>query len=165
MHFIFEPMNEDYRKDVIDIFNYYTKNSFAAYPNFELPYEAYNMFLEMTKDYPAYVIKEDQSDKILGFCFLRAYSPFPTFKMAAEISCFFVKEATGIGIGREALSKLEEDAKSLGIKTVLANISSENIPSIKFHQKHGFKECGRLHQVGEKFGKLFDVIWMQKEIN
>jgi len=37
--------NED-REQIIDIFNYYVENSFAAYPENKLPYQAFDMFLQ-----------------------------------------------------------------------------------------------------------------------
>ena len=45
----FEPMGEEHRMDVIDIFNYYIENGFAAYPDNKLPYEFYDMFIIITK--------------------------------------------------------------------------------------------------------------------
>ena len=48
------------------------------------------------------------------------------------------------------------------IDTLLADISSLNEPSIKFHEKLGFSHCGSFKRVGRKFGKDFDVVWMQK---
>ncbi len=164
MNLKFEEMTADYRKEVIDIFNYYVENSLAAYPETKLPYEFYDKYLEMTSNYPAFVIKDDDSVKVVGFCFLRAYNPFPVFHEAAEIAYFIEKDEVGKGIGEKALARLEEDAKRIGIKTLLASISSENARSLKFHQNNCFKECGRFSRVGKKMGRHFDIIWMQKDI-
>jgi phosphinothricin acetyltransferase len=49
----------------------------------------------------------------------------------------------------------------MDVDTILAHTSSRNTASIRFHRKHGFRECGRLRRVGRKFGKDFDVIWVQ----
>ena len=70
----------------------------------------------------------------------------------------------GKGIGKAALEKLEEEAKKIGIKTLLADISSENTQSIHFHEKNGFRICGRFHNIGKKKGKNFDVVWMEKTV-
>ena len=43
----------------------------------------------------------------------------------------------------------------------LAHISSANQASIRFHSRHGFTECGRFREVGEKHGTVFDMVWMQ----
>ena len=55
-------------------------------------------------------------------------------------------------------------AGELNIKTLVAKISSENKVRIAFHEKHGFKICGRIAKVGSKFNQPFDVVIMQKFI-
>lgn len=162
MEVVFEKMSVNHRKDIMDIYNYYIDNSLSAYPESALPYEFFDNFLEMTKDYPAFSIKV--TDKIVGFCFLRAYNRFPTFRETAEITYFIEKDYTGKGIGKSALNKLELEAQQKGIKTILANVASENSQSLSFHKRNGFKECGRFKGVITKSGKLFDIIWMQKWI-
>jgi len=164
MNIAFERMPQDYSKEIMDIFNYYVENSYAAYPESKLPYEFYTRFLDMTKGYPAFVIKNKDIKKVIGFCFLRAYNPFPVFKETAEITYFLDKNEIGKGIGKEALNKLEQEAKKIGIRRLLADISSENIQSIHFHKKNGFIECGRFHNIGKKKGKNFDVVWMEKTL-
>lgn len=158
----FERMAVEHGKEVMEIFNYYIEYSFAAYPDSKLPDEFYGRFLEMTRSYPAYVIKKEDSTKVIGFCFLRAYNPFLVFKQTAEISYFISKDEVGKGIGTRALGILERDAKRLGIKVLLANISSKNTSSIIFHEKNGFTECGRFNGIGEKLGQIFDQVWVQK---
>ncbi|HGJ63919.1 TPA: N-acetyltransferase family protein [bacterium] len=163
MEIQFERMSEEYRKEVIDIFNYYIENGFAAYPDKKLPYEFYDMFLIITKDYPAVVIKSDK-DEVIGFAFIHSYSPFSVFKEAAEISYFIKEEATGQGVGKKTLDYIESEAKKLNISSILASISSLNEGSINFHAKNGFKECGRFVKIGKKFDRYFDVVWMQKTL-
>jgi len=50
----------------------------------------------------------------------------------------------------------------MGISSILASISSRNEESIAFHRSLGFRECGRLEAIGRKWGKVFDVVWMQR---
>ena len=77
---------------------------------------------------------------------------------------FIHPDYTGQGIGTLALEKLEVEAKKRGIKKLLADISSENTSSIKFHEKNGFVEFGQLKDIGKKFNKYFSVVYMGKEI-
>jgi phosphinothricin acetyltransferase len=141
MSICFEIMAESHGKEVMEIFNYYVENSLAAFPENKLPVEAYGMFLKMTQGYPAYVLRE-----------------------TAEISYFLKPDSAKKGIGTQALRKLEEEAIKKGIRKILACISSENIASIKFHQKNGFTECGCFHHAGKKHGRYFDLVWMEKDI-
>lgn len=161
----FDAMTQSYAIEVMDIFNQYVTHSFAAYPETPLPYEFFNKFVELTKGYPAFVIKDSMSGVVVGFCFLRAYNPFPTFKETAEVTYFLQKDYRGKGIGSQALQKLEEEARKRGITILLANVSSENPQSLLFHLKHGFVECGRFHGIGKKKGKSFDVVWFEKSLD
>ncbi len=160
--FVFEKLAPEHATGVMEIFNYYAENSFAAYPERALPEPFFGKMLEMTSGYPAYAILSDK--KVAGFCFVRAYNPFPVFSQSAEISYFIAKDHIGKGLGRKALDKLETDAKEMGIKKILASVTSENLQSLEFHKKNGFSECGRLPGIGEKFGKSFDIVWLIKNL-
>ena len=46
MEFAIFPITEEDREPIIDIFNFYILNSFAAYPEAEVPYEAFDIFLQ-----------------------------------------------------------------------------------------------------------------------
>jgi phosphinothricin acetyltransferase len=165
MNVVFEPLTEKHGADVMKIFNYYIDNGFAAYPDVKLPDQFFPKFLELTKGYPSYVMIRSELKKVIGFCFLRPYNPFSTFKRTAEITYFIEPEETGKGLGKLALDKLESEARKMGIKNILADISSLNKHSLTFHIKNGFTECGRLTNIGEKKGIPFDVIWMQKDLS
>lgn len=161
----FVAMTAEHRAEVMDIFNYYIENGFSAYPESRLPEEFFVKLLEVTKGYPAFVMVDAGSREIVGFCFLRAYNRFSTFRKTAEITYFIREEYTGKGLGRLALQRLETEAEQLGISVILASISSRNERSIAFHNKNGFSECGRFRGIGEKQGTTFDVVWMQKDLS
>ncbi len=57
MEYSISPIVTEDRKQIIDIFNYYVENSFAAYPEYKLPYQAFDMFLQMSKDLPTVTAK------------------------------------------------------------------------------------------------------------
>ena len=149
------------RDAVIDIFNHYVENSFAAYPEGKVPYDFFDLFIRMTEGYPAVTVKDAQG-KVIGFGFLRAYNPIGTFSGTAEITYFLSPGSTGRGIGHSLLEYLLGKAVEMGLSSVLASISSLNEGSINFHKKNGFSECGRFMGIGKKKGRPFDVVWMQK---
>lgn len=164
MRVVFETMAEQHGIDVMNIFNYYVEHGFSAYPQTRLPKEFFGKFLEMTKGYPAFIIKDAKAREVIGFCLLRPYNPFPVFKKTSEISYFIKPGYTGKGIGYRALKHLEKEARKKGIRSLLASVSSKNERSLTFHKKNGFVTCGKFKEIGEKNGVTFDVIWMQKEL-
>lgn len=163
MDYRLEPVSIEDGDQIIDIFNYYVENSFAAYPENKVPYEFFQTFLSLTQGYP-FIVAKDLSGKVVGFGSLRPYSPFPTFSEAAEITNFISPEHTGIGIGKRILNSLLEQARRMGVVTILASISSLNPTSLAFHKENGFAECGRFVGIGRKMGQGFDVVWMQRTV-
>ncbi|VVB64906.1 Acetyltransferase (GNAT) domain protein [uncultured archaeon] len=161
MDYRLEPVTIEDGDQIIDIFNYYVENSFAAYPESKVSREFFGSFLNLTHGYP-FLVAKDMGGKVVGFGSLRPYSPLPTFSRAAEITNFISPEHIGMGIGQHILDSLLDLARRMGIVTVLASISSLNQASLAFHKKNGFVECGRFVGIGRKMGKGFDVVWMQR---
>lgn len=156
-----EPVSTDARAAVVDIFNYYVENSFAAYPESKVPPELFDMLLKMSEGYPT-VAARDGDGVLLGFGLLRPHNPIPAFSETAEITYFVKPGYTNQGIGSLMLEFLLQGARNRGLSSILAGISSLNEVSINFHKKNGFIECGRFQRIGRKHGQTFDVVWMQK---
>ena len=159
--YYFENLSNEDRKSVIDIFNHYIENSFAAYFEEKVSYDFYDGFMRISEGYPRIAVKSDNGE-LIGFAFLRPHSPIPSFRRTADISYFIKPTHIGNGIGKSVLEYLIEKAKGMGIDSILASISSLNELSINFHFKNGFVKCGTLSKVGKKFGMDFDELIMQR---
>lgn len=164
MNVIFEKMNIEHQKEIMKIFNFYVENSTAAFANNTLPEPFYAMLMKRSEAYPSYVIKNEDNNRVVGFCQLSPYNPFPTFKSTACITYFIADDYTGKGLGEKCLLKLEQDASKIGITDLVAEVSSENHGSIEFHKKHGFHIVGELKNIGVKFNRKFSIVYMQKKI-
>lgn len=158
-----DPIEDADGHAVIDLFNHYVQNSFAAYPERPVPYEFFGLLRAASKGYPTVALK-DGSGALAGFGMLRPHSPLPAFARTAEITYFIRPELTGRGFGSAMLACLEAEGRRQGISCILAGISSKNDGSIRFHARHSLVEVGRFTNVGEKWGALFDTVWMEKEI-
>ncbi len=156
-------MTEADRRPVVDIFNHYVEQGFGAFFEERLPYEFFDKLMSLCGRYPV-LVAEDANGGVVGFGGLHAYHPAGSFRRAAEISYFISPQDTGRGLGTALLERLTEEARALGIDTLLAQVSSLNEPSLRFHERRGFVERGRLVQIGRKFGRDFDIVLMQKAI-
>ncbi len=161
MEYSVGPISSEDREPIMDLFNYYVENSFAAFPDNQFPYRSFDMLLQMSKGFPTGAIKA-RDGKVVGFGMLHTHNPIPTFSQTAEATYFIHPDHTGKGLGKMLLALLEKEAVEKGIKNILASISSLNPKSIEFHHKNGFIECGRFKKVGKKKGQEFDTVWMQK---
>jgi L-amino acid N-acyltransferase YncA len=54
MQFTIEPVRKEDGNAIIDIFNYYVENSFAAYPEDPVPYAFFDFFVNMSEGYPSW---------------------------------------------------------------------------------------------------------------
>jgi phosphinothricin acetyltransferase len=165
MNIKFEKMGFEYQTQIMEIYNYYVENSTAAFPESAVPEQFFAMLLEKAKGYPAYAVIDAETLEVAGFCMLSAYIPASTFRETAAVTYFIAKKYTGKGVGAQCLERLETEAMQMGIKQIVADVSTENKGSLTFHQRHGFEVCGTLKNIGNKLGRHFGIILLQKELN
>jgi len=159
--YIIRMVKDADREAVMDIFNFFIENSFAAYPDKKADYSVFDFLRGMSRDGIFYIVQAP-AGQVIGFGMLRHHQRADAFNRSAEVTYFILPGHQGIGLGKRVLDTLAADARKSGVDTLLANISSLNEQSLKFHRKHGFSECGRFQRIGSKFDKDFDVVWMQK---
>jgi L-amino acid N-acyltransferase YncA len=152
-----EPGDAD---GVLECFNHYVRTSYAAFPEDELGPGIFSLVTDGAHAF--YVAKS--GGLLAGFCLLRPFMPFRTFAGTASVTCFIAPEHTRRGLGRKLLELMSGDASRIGIRLLIAQISSRNEESLAFHRATGFSECGRIPGAGIKFGKEFDLVLMSRNI-
>mgnify|MGYP000684077817 CR=1 FL=1 len=145
---------------IASIFNYYIRTSTAAFRIQEIGSNHFYDDWKANPTYPFYEITDE--DKVIGFGSMNAFRAAKSMNSAAVFTYFLSPENTGKGIGQKLLDRLIKDGLTMGKTNFLVSISSENEGSLNFHKKNGFTECGRFHSVGKKFGRQFDMVWMQR---
>ena len=162
--FLYSQISTEDGEEIIRIFNYYIENSDAAFLESSVTISFFEQLKPLLEHYPNVAVRESYGN-FIGFGLMRPHNPLPAFKQTVIITYFIDPGYTGKGIGTELLQILETKAREKGIKTILAEISSRNEGSIRFHEHHGFTIQGRFIEVGIKNGIPFDTIWMQKNIH
>lgn len=152
-------------EEMLEIFNYYIENSFAAYLELPVGPEFFHNSHEENEpnnieQFPFYVMEEN--NRVIGFGALKPFLPFRNFQHTGVVSYFIRPEYARKGLGTKLLDALCQDAKKKNVKSLLANVSSKNQASLNFHLKHGFVKCGEFKEAGTKFGTYFDIVWLQK---
>ncbi len=70
----------------------------------------------------------------------------------------------GIGIGTEMMRLLVEQARRIGLKTIVLDVFETNNIAKGLYAKAGFKESGRIPKGVYKNGKYIDLIRMVQEL-
>ena len=163
MDYRFRKYSDEDAAALVVVFNHFVTDSFAAYPEKEVDVDFIRGLARWSDRYPFYVI-ESSDGRVIGFGLLRPYRDAPIFRRSAELTYFILPDETNRGLGTRLLEMLTDDARSMEIDNLVANISSLNKQSLRFHQKHGFKQCGLFESIGIKHGQPFDLVWVQKKI-
>jgi len=102
---------------------------------------------------------------VLGFAYAGAYRPRPAYRFTVEDSIYLRPDAVGCGLGGRLLRAVLEECERLGIRQVIAVIGdSDNVASIRTHDRCGFTTIGTFHAVGGKFGRWLDTVLMQRTL-
>lgn len=108
------------------------------------------------------VLVADREGVVLGFASYGDYRPWDGYLHTVEHSVYVHPDAQGQGLGRALLEALLERAELQGKHVMVAGIEASNAASIALHRRVGFEEAGQLRQVGRKFGRWLDLLFMQK---
>ena len=107
------------------------------------------------------IVVAEKGNKILGYGTYGIFRPWDGYKFSIEHSIYLYKDFRNFGIGGRIMNELIQQAKKQGFHTMIAGVDAKNFASINFHRKFGFKEVGKFDQIGYKFGKWLDLIFMQ----
>lgn len=113
--------------------------------------------------YPVLVACE--GDRVLGYASFGDWRPFDGFRATVENSVYVAAEARGRGLASDLLAALIPRARACGKHVIVAAITAENAASLRLHEKAGFVETGRMPQVGQKFGRWLDLVFMQLQLD
>jgi|TARA_R110000737_G_scaffold122420_1_gene154345 L-amino acid N-acyltransferase YncA len=147
---------------ILEILNYEIENSTSVYDENPRSLETIQLWFEEKNslNFPVFVALEN--DKVLGYGTIGKFRPHDGYRFSVEHSIYVHKDSRGKGIGHLLLEKLIDSSKELGYHSMIAGIDASNEKSCKFHAEFGFVEVGRLKEVGFKFGKWLDLVFMQK---
>ena len=99
---------------------------------------------------------------VVGWASLSEWSSRSAYAGTAEISLYIKEEFRGRGAGRRLLEDIMREGEKAGLHTVLARITTGNAVSIHLHESVGFEHVGVMREVGQKFGRMLDVLLMQR---
>ena len=157
-------------KDILAVYEYYVKHTAIS---FEYDVPTLEEFRERIKKtlskYPYLVAVRD--GKIVGYSYAGAFVGRAAYDWSAELTIYLSPEEKGHGTGRKLYEAIEEKLAGMGIKNLYACIGDPleedeylTRNSEKFHAHMGFTKVGTFHECGHKFGRWYNMIWMEKII-
>ena len=113
--------------------------------------------------YPVLVATDESG--VAGFATFGDFRSWPGYRFTVEHSVHVRVDLRGKGLGSSLVSALFPRAVALRKHTMIAGIDAANEGSIRFHQRLGFEYAGRLRDVGCKFGRWLDLVFLQRKLD
>ena len=106
------------------------------------------------------VVVAEMNGTVVGYGTYGIFRPWDGYRYSIEHSMYVHNDSRGLGIGKLIMSELIKRATTEGYHTMIAGIDASNNGSYEFHKKLGFIEIGTFKEIGYKFNKWLDLIFM-----
>jgi phosphinothricin acetyltransferase len=117
----------------------------------------------LQQNYPTLVACNDES--VLGFASFGDFRSWPGYRFTVEHTVHVSASSRGQGIGSALLRALIPRAAALGKHVMVGGIDADNVASLRFHERLGFERVAHFKQVGFKFNRFLDLVFVQLIIN
>ena len=107
------------------------------------------------------IIVAEQNGVLVGFATYGKFRVWPCYRFTVEHSVYIHKNNRGQGISKILLQEIISIAKTAGMHALIAGIDSENDISLQLHLKFGFTQVAHFKQVGFKFNRWLDLIFLE----
>ena len=157
-------------KRLLKIYSYYVENTAISF-EYEAPSleEFRNRIKNTLMKYPYLVLEED--GVIKGYAYAGVFKGRAAYNHCCEVTIYLDRNSKGNGYGRALYEALEESLRKKGIINLYACIADPITEdeyltrnSEQFHQHMGYTKAGEFHKCGYKFGRWYNMIWMEKII-
>jgi L-amino acid N-acyltransferase len=109
--------------------------------------------------YPVLVATDGKS--IYGFGSFGDFRPWPGYRFTVEGTVHIRSDYRGQGVGRLLLTELILKAREAGKHVMIAGVDSDNTASLRFLERFGFERVAHLREVGFKFDRFLDLVFLQ----
>lgn len=145
------------------IYNHYVMGSTATFQTEPSTAEERHAWFDAHGPQHPVTVAEDNGE-VVAWGALNRYHARAAYGHTVENSVYVRDDRRGQGLGRAVLSDLVERARALGHHAILAAIADDQPASLALHEHAGFMHAGRFREVGWKFDRWVDVVFLERLI-
>ena len=159
-----ETATEAHLPAILGIYNEVIVNSTAVYSFEPVSLQDRRDWLELRRKQGFPVLAAlDARGEVEGFASYAEWrGAWPGYRHTVEHSVHVRADRRGQGVGRALLEALIPLARIQGKHVLIGGIDAQNDASIRLHEKLGFTRAAYFHQVGRKFDRWLDLVFMEK---
>jgi phosphinothricin acetyltransferase len=102
---------------------------------------------------------------VVGYAYATQFRDRPAYAETCENSIYIAPLHAGRGLGSGLMKALLPAAANAGFRQMIAVVGGGEPASVALHEKFGFVVAGRMRNVGRKFGRLLDTVYLQRALD
>lgn len=102
-----------------------------------------------------------KGEQVVGWSTYGSFRDKPGYRYSVEHSVYVAPDLQGVGVGGALMRPLLRQATHDGHHVMIAGVDAENAGSLRFHERLGFSQVAHFRQVGHKFGRWLDLVFLQ----
>ena len=112
--------------------------------------------------YPV-LVTEDETG-ITGYGSFGDFRAWPGYRHTVEHSVHVRADRRAHGIGAAIVAELLRRAAAMKKHVMIAGVDADNIASLRLHERLGFEKVAHFREVGWKFGRWLDLVFLQRRL-
>lgn len=166
--FFIRPATTDDAERLAEIYGYYVENTAVSFEYDPPTADEFRGRIARTLEHYPYLAAVC-GGKITGYCYAREFVGRAACAHCVEVSVYVARDGRRSGVGRALYGEMERQLRGRGIHNVYASIAFADEEdeylthdSVRFHGRMGYTQVARFHRCGCKFGRFYDLIWVEK---
>lgn len=161
MSYHLRPANVTDLSAISAIYNHYVGTSTCTFALEKESMDDRESWFENRSSIHPVLVAED-AGLVIGWASLSAWNKRCAYAQTVESSVYIHHDHHRRGIGKTLMIRLLELAAELKLHSIIAGVSADQAASLTLHQLLGFTQVAQFKEVGFKFGRWLDVIYLQK---
>lgn len=113
----------------------------------------------------------ERGGEIVGYAYAGPFKDRPAYDWAVETTVYVREDQRRRGVGRALYGALERCLAAQGVRNLNACVACPEREdeyltwdSVEFHTRLGYRLVGEFYGCGCKFGRWYNMVWMEKHI-
>lgn len=158
------PARRDDVPAILDIYNHAVEHTTASYDLAPVSLASRLAWYDHKVDAGWPVLVAEHAGQVIGWATFGPFRDKPGYAHTVEHSVYVRDGHRGAGTGLALMTALIDDACARRHHVMIGGVDADNTGSLAFHERLGFTRVAHFRQVGRKFGRWLDLVFLQRPL-
>lgn len=150
---------------LVQIYNHYVVETAITFDTEPVVLETRRRWMQTFESSgPHRLLAAVQGGQAVGYAYSHAYRRKAAYATTVETSIYLAPRVVSKGLGTRLYTALFDAIAGEDLHRAVAGVTLPNAASLALHRRLGFEPCGVQTEVGRKFGRYWDVQWLERAI-